>query len=188
MGPLRTNFSEILIKIQNFHSRKCFWKYRLRNGGHFVQGGDELINSRTHSLGLFTHIHVSVNFSSSFRLPFLSILFGNYTTLGRDQFELKIKRHKNFIIVHHSTLGRIGKRVRIGNNKKCIIFVSEFLAQWTIKDRMQQSVFDKTFRIQYKLGYHVLLIEVQTVLYTWFIKYENIKAICMYVVMFSSCM
>ena len=145
----------------------------------FCSGGYELINSRTHSLGLFTHIHVSVNFSSSLRLPFLSILFGNYTTLGRDQFLLKIKRHKNFIIVHHSTLGRIGKRVRIGNNKKCIIFVSEFLAQCTIKDRMQQSVFDKTFRIQYKLGYHVLLIEVQTVLYTWFIKYENIKAICM---------
>ena len=38
IGPLGTNFSEILIKIQNFHSRKCIWKYRLRNGGHFVQG------------------------------------------------------------------------------------------------------------------------------------------------------
>ena len=28
----------MLIKIQNFHSRKCIWTYRLRNGGHFVQG------------------------------------------------------------------------------------------------------------------------------------------------------
>ena len=37
MGPLGTNFSEILIKIQNFHSRKCLSKYRPRNGGHFVQ-------------------------------------------------------------------------------------------------------------------------------------------------------
>ena len=27
--PLRTNFI-------HFHSRKCIWKYRLRNGGHFV--------------------------------------------------------------------------------------------------------------------------------------------------------
>ena len=33
-----TEFCEILNKIQNFQSRKCFWKYRLRNGGHFVQG------------------------------------------------------------------------------------------------------------------------------------------------------
>ena len=43
IGPLGTNFSEILINIQNFHSRKFIWKYRLRKDGHFVQGGDELI-------------------------------------------------------------------------------------------------------------------------------------------------
>ena len=30
-----TSFCEILIKT--FHSHKCIWKYRLRNGGHFVQ-------------------------------------------------------------------------------------------------------------------------------------------------------
>ena len=36
--PLGTNFGEILIEIQNFPSRKYIWKYRLRNGGHFVQG------------------------------------------------------------------------------------------------------------------------------------------------------
>ena len=35
IGPLGTNFSEILIEIL-FHSRKCVWKCRLRNGGHFV--------------------------------------------------------------------------------------------------------------------------------------------------------
>ena len=29
--------SAILIKI-HFHSRKCIWKYRLRNGDHFVRG------------------------------------------------------------------------------------------------------------------------------------------------------
>ena len=32
IGPLGTNFSEILIEIHNFHSRKCC----LRNGGHLV--------------------------------------------------------------------------------------------------------------------------------------------------------
>ena len=36
IGPLGTNFSEILIEIQHFHSRKCIWKCRLQNGGHFV--------------------------------------------------------------------------------------------------------------------------------------------------------
>ena len=30
-GPLGKNFNEILIKIRNFHSRKCIWKYRLKN-------------------------------------------------------------------------------------------------------------------------------------------------------------
>ena len=39
IGPLRTNSSEILIvKFRHFHSRKCYWKCRLRNGGHLVQG------------------------------------------------------------------------------------------------------------------------------------------------------
>ena len=37
MGPLGTNFRAILIKKQ-----KCIRKYRLRSGGHFVEGGDEL--------------------------------------------------------------------------------------------------------------------------------------------------
>ena len=38
IGPVGTNFSEILIGIQNehFHSRKCIWKCRVKNGGHFV--------------------------------------------------------------------------------------------------------------------------------------------------------
>ena len=35
---LRAKFSEILIKIQNFHSRKCIWNQRLWNGGYFVEG------------------------------------------------------------------------------------------------------------------------------------------------------
>ena len=34
--PLGTHFSEISIGIQYFHSRKCIWKYCLRNGVHFV--------------------------------------------------------------------------------------------------------------------------------------------------------
>ena len=36
IGPLETNFSEILIEILTFHSRKCGWKCCLRNGGHLV--------------------------------------------------------------------------------------------------------------------------------------------------------
>ena len=36
IGPLGTSLNEILIEIHIFHSRKCVWKYRLRNGGHFV--------------------------------------------------------------------------------------------------------------------------------------------------------
>ena len=35
---LGTNFSEILIEIQTFHSQKWIGKCHLRNGGHFVQG------------------------------------------------------------------------------------------------------------------------------------------------------
>ena len=35
-GPLETNFSEIWIKIQPFHSRKSNWKCHLQNDGHFV--------------------------------------------------------------------------------------------------------------------------------------------------------
>ena len=35
-GPLRTNFSEILIKIQQFLYTEMNAKYRLQNGGKFV--------------------------------------------------------------------------------------------------------------------------------------------------------
>ena len=34
IGPLGTNFSDILIGIQHFHSRKSIWKCRLRDGVH----------------------------------------------------------------------------------------------------------------------------------------------------------
>ena len=37
IGPLPTNFSETLIEFLHFHSRKCVWKCRLWNDGHFVQ-------------------------------------------------------------------------------------------------------------------------------------------------------
>ena len=36
IGPLGTNFSEILIEILTFSLKKCVWKCRLRNGGHFI--------------------------------------------------------------------------------------------------------------------------------------------------------
>ena len=38
IGPLGTNFNEILMKIQEFSLTKCIRKHRLRNGGHFVRG------------------------------------------------------------------------------------------------------------------------------------------------------
>ena len=36
IGPLGTNFSEILIGIQTFSSKESIWKIRLWNGVHFV--------------------------------------------------------------------------------------------------------------------------------------------------------
>ena len=36
IGPLGTNFSEILIEIHTFSLKKYFSKCRLENGGHFV--------------------------------------------------------------------------------------------------------------------------------------------------------
>ena len=41
IGPSGTNFS----KIYTFHSRKCVWKGRLRNAGHFVSAPNLLIGS-----------------------------------------------------------------------------------------------------------------------------------------------
>ena len=35
-GPVGTKLSATLIEIHNFYSRKCIWKCRLENGGHFV--------------------------------------------------------------------------------------------------------------------------------------------------------
>ena len=35
IGPLGTNFSEILIEMYAFSSKKCIWKCRLKNSGHF---------------------------------------------------------------------------------------------------------------------------------------------------------
>ena len=36
IGPLGTNFNEIIIEFIHFHSRKCTWKCCLENGVHFV--------------------------------------------------------------------------------------------------------------------------------------------------------
>ena len=36
IGPLGTNFSELLIEIKTFSFKKSIWKCRLRNCGHFV--------------------------------------------------------------------------------------------------------------------------------------------------------
>ena len=42
--PSGVNFSDNLINLQNFHSRKCNWEWLLWNSGHFVRG-DELTTS-----------------------------------------------------------------------------------------------------------------------------------------------
>ena len=36
IGPLKTMFCEIFDAFMHFHTRKCVWKCRLENGGHFV--------------------------------------------------------------------------------------------------------------------------------------------------------
>ena len=36
LNPYEQNSVKSLSKFINFHSRKCIWKCRLRNGGHFV--------------------------------------------------------------------------------------------------------------------------------------------------------
>ena len=41
IGPLVINFSDISIEINDFSFKKCIWKWRLWNGGHFCPGGDE---------------------------------------------------------------------------------------------------------------------------------------------------
>ena len=44
IGQIRNKFQWNFNQNTVFfsHSRRCTWKYRQRNGGHFVQGGDEL--------------------------------------------------------------------------------------------------------------------------------------------------
>ena len=37
-GALEQSSVKFWSKYKTFHIRKCIWKYRLRNGGHFVQG------------------------------------------------------------------------------------------------------------------------------------------------------
>ena len=43
---LGTNFSEFLSESHIFKSRKCIWKCRLRNGGHFCVGLNMLSETR----------------------------------------------------------------------------------------------------------------------------------------------
>ena len=38
LGYKKTSL-ELKSKYKHFHSRKCIWNHRLRNGGHFVQWG-----------------------------------------------------------------------------------------------------------------------------------------------------
>ena len=38
LHPQEHTLVKLESKYKTFHSRKCIWKYRMRNGGHFVQG------------------------------------------------------------------------------------------------------------------------------------------------------
>ena len=53
IGPLGTNFNEILIKIHTFYSRKCIWKGRLENGGHSVSAS--ICEGENQQTGMTTH-------------------------------------------------------------------------------------------------------------------------------------
>ena len=55
IGPLGTNFSEMLIEIKHFHSRKSIWKCRLKNGGHFVSASMCWTPSDEHHVNTWTH-------------------------------------------------------------------------------------------------------------------------------------
>ena len=55
-------------KYQTFHSQKCIWKYRLRNGGHFVQG--EISELRYWSIAALL---LDVNGQGGFVLAFSSL-------------------------------------------------------------------------------------------------------------------
>ena len=58
IGPLGTNFSEILIEVQNFSFMwKDIWKYCRRNGYHFVQGGDEIHGDKHKELHFQKHLN-----------------------------------------------------------------------------------------------------------------------------------
>ena len=39
IGPQEQTYLKFKSKCKTFHSRKCIWKYRLGNGGHFIPGG-----------------------------------------------------------------------------------------------------------------------------------------------------
>ena len=61
IGPLGTSVSEILIKILTFSLKKCVWKYRLRNGGHFV------------SSRLFTQRFIQTQIKENMKAPCQSV-------------------------------------------------------------------------------------------------------------------
>ena len=61
VGPLGTNFSELLIEIHTFSFTKCIWKCRLRNSDHFVSA----------SILLWILLHGSKR-SISTKAPFLN--------------------------------------------------------------------------------------------------------------------
>ena len=63
IGPLRTNFSEILIENYTFSFWKCIWKCRLENGDHFVSA--KCVNSLTYATDHYFYLLVWQHIYSS---------------------------------------------------------------------------------------------------------------------------
>ena len=102
---LATSFNEISTKIQHFHSRKCIWKYRLRNGGHFVQG-DELLEINDQYMRRWT------------RLPWIQM--NDYSTLSHYS-ELMLNYCRWDPEEHTSTdlFDRVLKKFKIHSRNEC---------------------------------------------------------------------
>ena len=91
IGPLGTNFSEILIGMQTF-SFKCTWKCSLRNGLHFVSASMCWYQSCPHSLwlGMITSKHTQLIWER------LENQAGNYWCVFKGNFQHHCKKWQWF--------------------------------------------------------------------------------------------
>ena len=55
LDPWEQTLVKLLSKYKTFYSRKCIWKYHLRNGDHFVKGGWD-------NMAIILQMHVLIHF------------------------------------------------------------------------------------------------------------------------------